>query len=46
VDAAFITNAVVGVRPIAAIDGIQLSAEHPTVTTLEKHYGDIPPEPV
>ena len=46
VDAAFVTNAVVGVRPIAAIDGIQLSAEHPTLKTLDMHYSDIPPEPM
>lgn len=42
--AAFATNAVVGIRPVSAIDGIQWSAEHPVLDILRKQYADIPPE--
>lgn len=42
--AAFATNTTVGVRPITAIDNIQLPAEHPIFETLRKEYEEIPPE--
>lgn len=42
--AVFATNAVVGIRPVSAIDGIQWSAEHPVLDILRKQYADIPPE--
>jgi branched-subunit amino acid aminotransferase/4-amino-4-deoxychorismate lyase len=42
--AAFATNAVVGICPVSAIDGIQWSAEHPVLDILRKQYADIPLE--
>ncbi len=42
--AAFATNAVVGIRPISAIDGTEWSDEHPVLDILRKQYADIPPE--
>ena len=36
VDAAFATNAVVGVRPITATDGIRWSAAHPALKGLTR----------
>jgi branched-subunit amino acid aminotransferase/4-amino-4-deoxychorismate lyase len=45
-DAGFATNATVGIRPIMAIDGIQLPARHPRLTTLGKLYTEIIPEPL
>jgi branched-subunit amino acid aminotransferase/4-amino-4-deoxychorismate lyase len=42
--AAFATNAVVGIRPIRAIDGTEWSDEHPVLDILRKQYADIPPE--
>ncbi|ACY95659.1 MULTISPECIES: aminotransferase class IV family protein [Thermomonospora] len=43
-EAAFATNTTVGVRPITAIDNVQLPAEHPIFETLRKEYEEIPPE--
>lgn len=44
VDAVVATSAAVGVRPVRAIDGIQLPTEHPMIDTLAKRYAEIPPE--
>ncbi|MGH3987852.1 MAG: aminotransferase class IV, partial [Pseudonocardiaceae bacterium] len=44
VDAAFATNAVVGIRPISAIDGIQWPDEHPAVDVLRDEYAALPAE--
>ncbi len=44
VDAVFVTNAAVGVRPVSVVDGIQWVAEHPMLDTLRRQYADIPPE--
>jgi len=44
VDAVFVTNAVVGVRPVTAIDGIQCPAEHPALDALREAYTGIPTE--
>jgi branched-subunit amino acid aminotransferase/4-amino-4-deoxychorismate lyase len=45
--AAFATNAYVGVRPIAAaIDGVRLRADHDIVAVLRREYEEIPPETV
>jgi branched-subunit amino acid aminotransferase/4-amino-4-deoxychorismate lyase len=45
VDAVFVTSAVVGIRPVMAIDGIRFPIEHPMIDTLRKRYAEIPPEP-
>lgn len=42
--AAFATNAAVGVRPIAAIDGLRLRTDHPALTALRESYTRIAPE--
>ncbi|MCF2531816.1 aminotransferase class IV family protein [Yinghuangia soli] len=42
--AAFATNTSIGVRPIAAIDGVAFDAAHPALATLAKAYADTPPE--
>jgi branched-subunit amino acid aminotransferase/4-amino-4-deoxychorismate lyase len=42
--AAFATNAVVGVRAVAAIDGTTWTGDHPTIATLRREYLEIPPE--
>jgi branched-subunit amino acid aminotransferase/4-amino-4-deoxychorismate lyase len=44
VDAVFATNAVVGVRSVSAVDGIQWSDEHPVLDILRRQYADIRPE--
>jgi branched-subunit amino acid aminotransferase/4-amino-4-deoxychorismate lyase len=44
--AAFATNAVVGVRAIASVDGIEWTDEHPILGILRKEYADIPTEPL
>lgn len=41
-EAAFATNAVVGVRPIAAIGAHRLADKHPLLTTLQRCYQDVP----
>ncbi|WP_354639370.1 aminotransferase class IV [Kitasatospora camelliae] len=45
-DAAFATNAAVGVRPLGAIDGTALAAEHPVVERLRATYRQVPGEPL
>lgn len=40
--AAFATNTSIGVRPIAAIDGIAFDAGHPILAILAKHYLETP----
>jgi branched-subunit amino acid aminotransferase/4-amino-4-deoxychorismate lyase len=42
--AAFATNTAMGVRPITAIDGVRLPAEHRIFDTLRERYEEIPPE--
>lgn len=44
--AAFLTNAAVGVRPVAAVDGNLWRTDHPALRTLRKQYDDIAPEPI
>lgn len=44
VDAVFATNAVVGVRSVSAVDGIQWSDEHPVLVILRRQYAGIRPE--
>ncbi|MBB1260460.1 aminotransferase class IV [Streptomyces alkaliterrae] len=44
VDAAFATNAVTGVRPIARIDDAPLAADHPLVARLAHHHDQLPDE--
>jgi branched-subunit amino acid aminotransferase/4-amino-4-deoxychorismate lyase len=44
VDAVFATNAVVGVRSVSAVDGIQWSDEHPVLHILRRQYAGIRPE--
>jgi branched-subunit amino acid aminotransferase/4-amino-4-deoxychorismate lyase len=44
VDAAVTTNAAIGIRPVAAIDGIRLPTDHPMIGILGKCYAEIPPE--
>ncbi|GII77453.1 hypothetical protein Sru01_24350 [Sphaerisporangium rufum] len=42
--AAFATNTAIGVRPIRAIDDLELPGEHPIFDTLRKQYEEIPAE--
>ncbi|ALC28544.1 aminotransferase class IV family protein [Streptomyces sp. CFMR 7] len=42
--AAFATNAGIGVRPLAAIDGTEFAAEHPLLDRLREAYLSIPGE--
>ncbi|MDP4505701.1 aminotransferase class IV family protein [Nonomuraea turcica] len=42
--AAFATNAAIGVRPISVIDDVALPADHPIFETLRKEYEAIPAE--
>ncbi|MGF1426768.1 aminotransferase class IV [Kitasatospora sp. LaBMicrA B282] len=44
--AAFATNAAVGVRPIAAVGAVEFPAEHPVLDRLRAQYAAITPEPV
>jgi branched-subunit amino acid aminotransferase/4-amino-4-deoxychorismate lyase len=44
--AAFATNAVIGVRAIGAIDGTRWESEHPVIDTLRNEYLDVRPEPL
>ncbi|MER6048754.1 aminotransferase class IV family protein [Streptomyces sp. NPDC001793] len=39
--AAFATNAAIGVRAITAVDGVELPACHPIIRTLEEAYAEI-----
>ncbi|MDH6579252.1 aminotransferase class IV family protein [Kitasatospora sp. MAP5-34] len=41
-EAAFATNAAIGVRPIAAVDDIAFAADHPVIDELRKAYFGIP----
>lgn len=45
-DAAFATNAATGIRPIAAVDGVQLPGDTPLLTELRRRYADLPGEPL
>lgn len=42
--AAFATNTAIGVRPVTAIDKIELPGDHPIFATLLKEYEEIPAE--
>jgi branched-subunit amino acid aminotransferase/4-amino-4-deoxychorismate lyase len=44
--AAFATNAAIGVRAIARIDDVQLPADHPIHDILRKKYMDVPGDPI
>lgn len=44
--AAFATNAVIGVRAIGAIDGTSWDGKHPLIETLSREYLEVPPEPL
>ena len=44
--AAFATNAVVGIRPVVAIDGTAYSSDHPMLTVLSALYAEVPAEPL
>lgn len=44
VDAVFVTNAAVGIRPVRAVDDIQCSDEHPVLDVLRRAYTGIPAE--
>ncbi|RZU51780.1 branched-subunit amino acid aminotransferase/4-amino-4-deoxychorismate lyase [Krasilnikovia cinnamomea] len=44
--AAFATNAAIGVREIARIDGVSFGAGHPIIASLRAAYASIPAEPV
>jgi branched-subunit amino acid aminotransferase/4-amino-4-deoxychorismate lyase len=43
-DAVVATSAVVGVRPVAAIDDVRFLTDHPMIDTLAKRYTEITPE--
>ncbi|WP_407990915.1 aminotransferase class IV family protein [Kitasatospora sp. CMC57] len=45
-EAAFATNAAIGVRPIAAVDGVELAAAYPLITELAAAYRALPGDPV
>ncbi|MFG2820540.1 aminotransferase class IV [Kitasatospora sp. NPDC048365] len=45
-EAAFATNAAVGVRVVSAVDGRPLAGEHPVVERLRAAYRELPGEPV
>ncbi len=44
--AAFATNAVIGVRAIAAIDGARWAGDHPIIERLQHEYLSVPSEPI
>jgi len=44
--AAFATNAAIGVRAIARIDDVRLPPDHPIHDILRKEYTDVPGEPI
>ncbi|WP_116949619.1 aminotransferase class IV family protein [Jiangella endophytica] len=44
--AAFATNAAIGVRPITAIDGMELATSHPAMTKLQDTYAALGEEPL
>ncbi|MFD8386179.1 aminotransferase class IV family protein [Streptomyces sp. NPDC059679] len=43
-EAAFATNAGIGVRAITAVDATELATEHPIIETLRQAYADVPRE--
>lgn len=43
---AFLTNAAVGIRPVAAIDGAALAVDDPLVAAIREAYTALPGEPV
>lgn len=43
-DAAFVTNAAVGVRTVTSIDDVSWQGEHALIRSIRKEYEDIPPE--
>ncbi len=43
-EAAFATNASIGVRPISAIDGHHFDSEHPAIAELQQAYAAISPQ--
>ena len=45
-EAAFATNAAIGVRAIARIDNTRLAADHPVLDILRKEYTAVPGEPI
>jgi branched-subunit amino acid aminotransferase/4-amino-4-deoxychorismate lyase len=44
VDAVVATSALVGVRPVAAVNGIRFPTDHPMIGILRKQYAEITPE--
>lgn len=42
VDAVFVSNAAVGIRPVSTIDDFQWPNEHPIVSVLRKEYASFP----
>ncbi|MFG3098966.1 aminotransferase class IV family protein [Streptomyces sp. NPDC048182] len=44
--AAFATNAAIGIRAISRIDDVQLPANHTVHDVLRKKYADVPAEPI
>ncbi|MEV0531859.1 aminotransferase class IV [Kitasatospora sp. NPDC050463] len=45
-DAAFATNAAIGVRPIAAVDKVAFPDDHPMIAALRDDYRDLPGDPL
>ncbi|MET8140931.1 aminotransferase class IV [Sphaerisporangium sp. NPDC005288] len=45
-DAAFITDAAAGPRPVRSIEGAELSLDHPLLTTLRREYAALPADPL
>lgn len=45
-DAAFATNAAIGVRPVGAVDGTAFAADHPVVDELRVGYLALPGDPL
>ncbi|GAA4994381.1 aminotransferase class IV [Kitasatospora paranensis] len=45
-EAAFATNAAVGLRPLAAVDSVRLAPVHPVVEALREAYAALPGEPL
>ncbi len=45
-DAAFATNAAIGVRPVAAVDEVAFAVDHPVIAELRAAYGDLPADPL
>ncbi|MDH2424957.1 aminotransferase class IV family protein [Sphaerisporangium sp. TRM90804] len=46
VSSAFVTNAAAGPRPVRSIDGVELDADAPILTTLRREYAAIPGDPL